>query len=291
MKQQRTVIVMLVAVVTAGIASFGVYRAIRSMPVREVEVPGVKVVVASGYIPVGTRLTKNHLRVATFPARNPVPGAFADPEQLVDRGVVATLDENEPITANKVAGPEAGAGLPPVIPAGMRAMSVRVNEVIGVAGFVLPGTRVDVIVTVSDDGDGSGPEEAMSRTVLSNVVVLTAGTRYDQDRAKDGQAQRSTVITLAVLPEDAERVALATSEGTISLALRNPVDVDQTKTTGIRFASLMKGTGPEVVVDRPRQRVVAVRPPAPPKPVEPVVPAVYRVETIRGAKRAEEVVR
>jgi pilus assembly protein CpaB len=290
MKQQRTVIVMLVAVITAGIASYGVYQAIQRMPVREVEIPGVQVVVASSYIPVGTRLTKDHLRVATYPARNPIPGAFADPEQLIDRGVVDTLSENEPITATKVAGPEAGAGLPPVIPPGMRAMSVRVNEVVGVAGFVLPGTRVDVILTVADDGDGAGMKEPMSRTVLSNVVVLTAGTRYDQDTGKAGEAQRATVVTLAVLPEDGERVALATSEGKISLALRNPEDADPTKTTGIRFASLMKGTGPEIKVDPPTRRVVAVRPPAP-KPVEPVVPAAYKVETIRGAKRGEEVVR
>ncbi len=290
MKQQRTVIVMLVAVITAGIASYGVYQAIQNMPVREVEVPGVQVVVASGYIPVGTRLTKDHLRMATFPARNPVPGAFSDPLQVIDRGVVDTLSENEPITATKVAGPEAGSGLPPVIPPGMRAMSVRVNEVVGVAGFVLAWNPRGRHRHGQDDGDGQGVKEAMSRTVLSNVVVLTAGTRYDQDRAKEGEAQRSTVVTLAVLPEDGERVALATSEGKISLALRNPVDADETKTTGIRFASLMKGTGPQTVVDPPTRRVVAVRPPAP-KPAAPVVPAVYKVETIRGAKRGEEVVR
>jgi pilus assembly protein CpaB len=257
------------------------------MPVREVEVPGVQVVVASEYIPVGTRLAETHLRVATWPARSPVEGAFSDPKELIDRGTVAVLTENEPITAIKVAGPEAGAGLPPVIPPGMRAMSVRVNEVVGVAGFVLPGTRVDLILTVDDDGDGAGMQEAMSRTILSNVVVLTSGTRYDQDRAKDGQAVRATVVTLAVLPEDGERVALATSEGSISLALRNPVDADPTETTGIRFASLMKGTGPETVVDPPTRRVVAVRPPPPAAPV----PTVYRVEAIRGAKRTEEVVR
>jgi pilus assembly protein CpaB len=230
------------------------------------------------------------LRVANWPSRNPVAGAFTDPQQVIDRGTVATLTENEPITTTKVAGPEAGSGLPPVIPPGMRAMSVRVNEVVGVAGFVLPGTLVDVIVTVDDDGDGQGVKEAMSRTVLSNVVVLTAGTRYDQDRAKEGEAQRATVVTLAVLPEDGERVALATSQGQISLALRNPQDADPTETTGIRFASLMKGTGPETVVDPPTRRVVAVRPPAP-KPSAPVVPSVYMVEAIRGAKRTEEVVR
>ncbi len=147
-----------------------------------------------------------------------------------------------------------------------------------------------MIVTVDDDGDGQGREEPMSRTVLSNVMVLTAGTRYDQDRAREGEAQRATVVTLAVLPEDAERVALATSEGQISLALRNPVDADETQTNGIRFASLMKGRGPETRVDPPTRRVVAVRRPAP-KPAEPVAPAIYRVEAIRGAKRTEEVVR
>ena len=113
------------------------------------------------------------------------------------------------MTATRVAGPESGAGLPPIIPAGMRAMSVRVNEVIGVAGFVLPGTRVDVLVAVADDGDDEQRQEPMARTVVSNVQVLTAGTRYDQEEAKDGKPQRSTVVTLAVLPADGERIALA----------------------------------------------------------------------------------
>jgi pilus assembly protein CpaB len=290
MKQQRTVIVLAVAAITAAIATYGVYQGIQRMPVRQVEAPMTRVVVAAEYIPVGTRLTTDHLRVVSWPARSPVQGAFSDPQQLVDRGTVDTLTENEPVTATKVAGPEAGAGLPPIIPAGMRAMSVRVNEVVGVAGFVLPGTRVDVIVTVDDDGDGAGQKEPMSRTVLSNVIVLTAGTRYDQGKAKEGQAQRASVVTLALLPEDSERLALAANEGKLSLALRNPVDADPTKTSGIRFASLMKGTGPETVLDVPRQRVVPVRRTAPPPPPPPP-PSVYRVETIRAAKRGEEVVR
>ena len=287
MKQQRTIIVLLVAIVTAGIATYGVYQGIQRMPVRQVEAPTAKVVVAAKYVPVGTRLTSDDLRVVSWPARSPVEGAFSDPKQLIDRGTVDTLTVNEPITTKKVAGPEAGAGLPPIIPPGMRAMSIRVNEVVGVAGFVLPGTRVDVILTVSDDGDDSGKKEPMSRTVLSNVVVLTAGSRYDQERSKEGQAQRSTVVTLALLPEDSERLALATREGKLSLALRNPVDADPTKTNGIRFAALMKGTGPETVVDQRKQRVVPVRQ----VPVAPPPPPVYRVETIRAAKRGEEVVR
>lgn len=286
MKSQRTLIVMAVAIVTASIASYGIYQAIQRMPVRQVEIPGVKVVVASELIPVGTLLTADHLKIVTWPARSPVAGAFSDPKELVDRGVIATLAENEPITASKVAGKEAGGGLPPIIPAGMRAMSVRVNEVIGVAGFVLPGTRVDVLVTVDDPGEANG-KEPMARTVVSNVTVLTAGTRYDQEEAKDGQPQRSTVVTVAVLPQDGERLALASSQGQISLVLRNPVDVDTTQTAGIKLTALMRGTGPEPVLDKTQRRMV----PAKPQIQLPVVPSVYRVETIRAAKRADEVVR
>jgi pilus assembly protein CpaB len=289
MKQQRTFIVLAVAVLTAGLASYGVYLAIQRMPVREVEVDSVPVVVASKTIPVGTRLTSADLRVARWPARNQVPGAFADPKVVIDRGVIETISENQPLTTRNVASVEAGAGLPPVIPAGMRAVSVRVNEVIGVAGFVLPGTRVDVVATV-DDADGTGTKnEPMSRTVISNVLVLTAGTRYDQEEAKNGKPQRSTVVTLAVLPADGERIALASSKGEISLALRNPVDVESTQTPGIRLAALMRGMGPEPVVDQQTRRVRPARPSAPPPPV--VMPTIYRVETIRAAKRAEEVVR
>jgi pilus assembly protein CpaB len=158
-----------------------------------------------------------------------------------------------------------------------------VNEVVGVAGFVMPGTHVDVIVTVSNDGSGA-QAGAMARTVVSNVLVLTAGTRYDRQDPKNTQPQPSSVVTLAVIPEDGERIALASQQGAISLALRNPVDVDPTKTAGIRLAALMRAPGDQPVVDpkenrviRPRviQQVVA--------PPPPVVPAVYRVETIRAA--------
>src|SRR5688500_11602166 len=106
MKQQRTLIVLTVAVIAAGIAAYAVYSAVQRMPVREVEVGSVPVVVAAEPLPVGTRLTTNHLKVAQWPARNPVPGAFTDPKEAVDRGVIATIVENEPVTVYKVAGPE-----------------------------------------------------------------------------------------------------------------------------------------------------------------------------------------
>ena len=282
-KQHRTWIVLIVAIATAALGSYGVYRAVLQMPVREVEVASMQVVVAAQPLAMGTRLHPNHLRLVAWPSRNPVPGAFSDPKELVDRGVISPIGENEPITMSKVASLEAGAGLPPVIPEGMRAISVKVNEVIGVAGFVVPGTIVDVLVTVRPTN--AAQDEPMTRTVVSKVQVLTAGTKYDQEKSKTGEPIPTSVVTLAVLPEDAERIALASNEGKVTLALRNPLDVNSTDTRGIKLAALMRGTGPEPVVDRTRNRVVAkVAPPAPP------TPPVYTVEAIRAAKRSAEVV-
>lgn len=282
-RQHRTLIVMTVAVATAALASFGVYRAIQRMPVRQVEVASSYVVVAAQPIPVGTRLDPHHLKVVAWPARSPVKGSFSDVDKLVDRGVIAPIAENEPVTETKVASREAGAGLPPIIPAGMRAISVRVNDVVGVAGFVVPGTRVDVVVTVKDSEKDRN--EPMSRTVVSNVQVLTAGTKYDQDKStKDAKPIPTSVVTVMVLPEDAERIALASNEGKITLVLRNPLDVAPTDTRGIRLASLMRGNGPEPVIDPVRHKVIAKQPAPSPEP------SVYRVETIRAAKRGSEVV-
>src|SRR5688572_8943395 len=282
-KQHRTLIVMAVAVVTAAIGSYGVYRAVLSMPVREVEVASVNVVVAAQPLAMGTRLHANHLRVVAWPSRNQVTGAFTDPKELVDRGVISPIGENEPITKSKVASLEAGAGLPPVIPEGMRAISVRVNEVVGVAGFVVPGTIVDVLVTVRA---AESQDEPMTRTVVSKVQVLTAGTKYDQDKSKNGEPIPTSVVTLAVIPEDAERIALASNEGKITLALRNPMDIEATDTKGVKLAALMRGKNPEPVIDRTRNKVVAkVALPT------PAPPPIYTVETIRAAKRGSEVVK
>ena len=288
MKQHRTLIVMIVAVAAAGVAALGVSQAIKRMPGPKPAMETVPVVVATRAIPIGTRLTKDDVKVVAWPAKTQVPGAFADVTTVVDRGVIAPIGLNEPITTTRVAGPEAGAGLPPIIPAGMRAISVRVNDVVGVAGFVLPGTRVDVLVAVADDGDQSNKQEPMARTVVSNVQVLTSGTRFDQVEAKNGQSLKASVVTLAVLPEDGERIALAANEGELSLVLRNPMDVDPADTKGIKLAALMKGTGPEPVLDAPKRKMVAAKKVAA-EPV-PQAPQIYKVEAIRAAKRTEEAV-
>ena len=229
-RNRRTVVVVLVAVLLAAVASFGMYRVVAARPASEGSaVKTVDVVVADHQLPLGTRLTRDHVKLAKWPADTPVPGAFATVDEVVDRGLIATIEENEPLTAAKLAPLEAGAGLPPSIPQGMRAISVKVNEVVGVAGFVVPGTRVDVMVTLTNR---QAQQDSVTRVVVSNVQVLTAGTRYDQENAKDGKPIPSTVVTLLVSPEDGERIALAASEGQIMLTLRNPLDTSRDRHVG-----------------------------------------------------------
>ncbi len=148
-RTNRTLLVFLLSVMVAGAASFFVYRAVQQIPVREVEVRSYYVAVAAKSLPVGTLLTSNDVKLVAWPASSPVAGSFSTVEEVTNRGLITPVAENEPITATKLAPKEAGAGLPPTITAGMRAISVKVNEVIGVAGFVVPGTRVDVVVTLS----------------------------------------------------------------------------------------------------------------------------------------------
>ena len=282
-RSTRTLVVLLLAVAVAGIASFLVYQRVQSVPVREVEVRSYQVAVAARALPMGTLLTQSDVKLVAWPQSSPVAGGYSNVEEVVNRGLVAAVVENEPLTNGKVAAKEAGAGLPPMITQGMRAISVKVDEVVGVAGFVIPGARVDVVVTLNQQQDGG-----MSRTVVENAQVLTAGTRIDQEQAKDGRPLPSTVVTLLVTPDHAERIALAGNVGRITLTLRNPLDQTSIDTKGTRVNALMGAPPPPppaaVVFPARRARVL---PQAPPPPVPP--PA-YMVETIRAAKRgAEEV--
>jgi pilus assembly protein CpaB len=278
----RTLVVLVIAIAVAGAASFAVYRAIISMPVQQVEVAHLQVAVAAQAIPVGTLVTKEMVKLVGWPASSPVAGAFNSVDPVVGRGAITSIAENEPITEPKLASKEAGGGLPPTIPPGLRAMSVKVDEVIGVAGFVVPGTHVDVLATLSEQ------QQKATRTVVSNVLVLTAGTRYDQDAPKkDGKPIPTTVVTLAVTPQDAESIALAQSEGRVMLALRNPLDNQPTETHGVKLSALLGSPAPPPVVKTVRGQKMLVTP----KPPEPAPAKPYTVEAIRGAKRSEETVK
>jgi len=282
-RQTRTFIVVAVAIVAATVASYGTFRALSRPVEKPVELPTKKAVVAAKQMPLGTLITRDAVKLVDWPAQTPLQGGFSTLEEVVDRGLITGVVENEPISETKLAPKEAGAGLSPAITKGMRAISIRVNEVIGVAGFVVPGSRVDIVVILK-----SLVNEPFSRIVVENVTVLSAGTRYDQDEARaNANAIRSTVVTLMVNPLDADRVALAQSQGELMLTLRHPLDGDPAgDMRGIRLASIFAGE--EVAAPKPAPtglRRVAAPPPPPPAP--PVVRA-YTVETIRAAKRSEE---
>jgi pilus assembly protein CpaB len=288
-RSKRTALVVGIAVILAAVASLGMYRVVSRMPARTAEVKTVDVVVAQHPLRLGTRITPDHVKVVKWPADSPVAGTFTRVEEVVDRGLIAPVEPNEPLTQTKLAALEAGAGLPPSIPPGMRAISVKVNEVVGVAGFVVPGTRVDVMVTLASRKQQS--EDSITRVVVSNAQVLTAGTKYDQEKAKEGAPIPSTVVTLLVTPQDGERIALAASEGQIMLALRNPLDTETTTTAGVRTAGLLGASAPPAPAKprAPRPVSVAAKPVQP--EAAPPAPKLYTVEAVRGGKRSEETVR
>jgi pilus assembly protein CpaB len=236
---------------------------------------------------VGSRLSANDIRLVAWPSASPVAGAIVRTEDAINRGLLASVVANEPLTAAKLASLDAGAGLPVKISSGMRAISVKVDEVVGVAGFAVPGAHVDVVVTISQR------EQSVARVVVSNVEVLASGTRAEQTQpatTAPGRPATESVVTLLVTPADAERISLAASVGRITLTLRNPLDTGATETKGTLVASLL-GAPTEAPPPAPSRPAAprAARAPAPEPPPPPPPP--YTVETIRAAKRTAEVVK
>lgn len=283
-RSTRTLLVFTLSLVVAGVFSTLVYQAAQR-PVATASPTTVPVAVAARALPVGAKLTAEDVKVVAWPASSPVAGAIGSVEAAVNRGLMSAVVVNEPLTDAKLAAVGAGAGLPPRIAAGMRAISVKVDDVVGVAGFAVPGAHVDVVVSVTQR------EQSVARVVVSNVEVLATGTRTGQARTDLGPSTDS-VVTLLVSPGDAERISLAASVGRITLTLRNPLDQSTTDTRGTQVAALLgapePAAAPATPSPRPVTRVVRAPEPAPAPPPPP--PAPYTVETIRAAKRtAEEV--
>jgi len=205
MNRNRMLMLAFVALALSGVVTFLSYRLIRDK-LRPSE-DTVSVVVVTQRVSLGMRLTPAQLRLAPWPKSAMVPGMFQDVNIAADRGVIIPIDINEPVLESRLAPKEAGAGLTTAIPDGMRAISIRVNDVIGVAGFVVPGTHVDVILT---GNPGSSPGE-MAKTILENVQVLAAGQNVDSDA--QGRPQTAQVVTLLVTPLDSQKLALASGQG------------------------------------------------------------------------------
>jgi pilus assembly protein CpaB len=279
MARIRILIVAVLAIGLGGTFAVATYRYIQNIPAKEVKMPTTPVVVAAGDLGLGAELRAEDLRVIAWPADALPAGSFKDPQEIVGRGLIQPIAQNEAVLPSKLAPAGAGAGLPPIIPEGMRALSVRVNDVIGVAGYVLPGNRVDVVATVNPTNQ---QKDITSKVVLTNVLVLAAGTRIEQD-SEDNQPIQVSVVTLLVAPSEAERLTLASTEGKIQLALRNPLDKTMPPTPGIKPAALL---GSMPLRAAPRVVVQSSAPVAAPAP-----PPLPTVEIIRGDKRAQEVLR
>lgn len=272
MNRRRLLIGLVAAIVLAVLASTFVYRQIRQQPVVQQQAPSTQIVVAAMPLQLGTRLDAHDLRLVPWPGNEPVPGMFTRIQDVTGRALITNVVQNEPILEAKLAPREAGAGLPATIPEGMRAVSVAVNEVIGVAGFVGPGTMVDVLATGTPTGTAGG--QPVTKTVLENIKVLAAGQQVQQDA--QGKPHTVPVVTLLVSPEDADKLTMAATQARIQLALRNTIDTKTVNPPPVTEAELFTG----------------VRAPTPPRgggrrtrPVVPAAPPPYVVEVINGNKR------
>jgi pilus assembly protein CpaB len=231
----------------------------RTTPLMAAEPRLTSIVLSARALPVGAVVTERDVKLVGWPGEALPGGYIRSIKDAVGRGVITPVAENEPLLAAKMSTKDAGGGLPIIIRDGMRAVSVRVDEVIGVAGFVIPGTRVDVLLTLDNN---SGRQQAITRTLLQNVQTLAAGQSVTRD--KEGKPQTVTVITLLVSPDNAELLALAAKEGRIQLALRNTLDTVSVATSGARADRL----SPSAPAPNRPQRTAAPAPKANPTVVE-----------------------
>ena len=281
MARIRVFIVFVLAVTVGGTLALATYNYMQRPPsTKTVTIPTKPVVVAASDLDVGADIGRNDIRLIDWPLNAMPANAISNPDDVIGRGLILPVIQNEPILPMKLASKEAGAGLPPAIPPGLRAVSVRVNEVIGVAGYVLPGTHVDVVATVSPTQQQG---DMTSKVILTNVLVLAAGTKIERGDPDKNKPMPVSVVTLLVDPEEAERLTLASTEGKIQLALRNPLDKATPVTRGIRPAVLLG-----IAAATPR---AAGRAPVATKAAAAPMSEAPTVEIIRGDKRAHELVR
>jgi pilus assembly protein CpaB len=283
---RRVLIIVSCALVLSVCASYLVYRAVSVRAATEKPSQTAQVVVAARDLVAGTLINDADLKMAAWLGSPPV-GAILKRDASVNRGVVSPIYEGEPVMENRLAAKGSGGGLAAMIPPGMRACAVKVNEVVGVAGFVVPGMRVDVLISGLPPG-GSTSDGPKVRTLLQNIQVLSAGTNFQKDQA--GKPEQAQVVNLLVTPTQAEILSLASNETRIQLVLRNPVDTEISGLPGTIMSDLFGKTRPPeaVPLDRPRRVQPAIRPaPAAPLIAEPVAPRLYTIEVTNGSTHTQ----
>lgn len=234
MRSRRTLIVLVLALGSGLVAGYSVLQLLQRQPAQlqpDQRSSSLQVAVARQDLPVGHVVGEEDIRLVDWPV-DAVPEGYArSVAEVVGRGLIQGVQMNEAFLETKLAGRGSGGGLPIVVPEGMRALSIRVDEIVGVAGFIDQGTRVDVLLSTA-----SATGEQVTRIVLQNIEVLARGQSIQRD--EQGTPLIVTAVTLAVTPEQAEQLTLATS-GRIQLALRNMVDVREVRTAGARMSGLL----------------------------------------------------
>ncbi|MGD0479558.1 MAG: Flp pilus assembly protein CpaB [Terracidiphilus sp.] len=269
---RRLLTILLIAFFIAGFCAWLVYRLVGGRMAASRPMATAQVVAAAKDIPLGAVLTKADLTTITIAGTAP-KGTILKMDEAVGRGVISEIFQGEPILESRLAGIGSGGGLAPTIPQGMRACAVRVDEVVGVAGFVIPGSRVDVLVS----GNPPGPEASQgieTQTLLQNIQVLSAGTDIAKDN--EGKPQQVQVVNLLVTPEQAETLSLASNSLKIQLVLRNPLDTQMAKVPPTAMSNIFASTAP---APAPRRAAGGGHKPA---------PKTYSITVSNGSKTTEE---
>jgi pilus assembly protein CpaB len=272
---RRLLNILLIAFVIAAGCSYIVFRLVgnRLAATRQTT---TSVVAAATDIKLGSVLRDSDLTTIEISSTLP-KGVLRRKQDAIGRGVISNLYLGEPVLDSRLAAPGSGGGLAATIPQGMRASAVKVNDVVGVAGFVTPGMRVDVLISGNPPGAANSNQGPMVKTLLQNIEVLSAGT--DIQRDAEGKPQQVQVVNLLVNPAQAELLSLASNETHIQLVLRNPLDTNLDKPPGTAMAQLFSDGAPT--------KAPAVAHVASKQPAKPATSRVYLVEVFNGSKRSE----
>ena len=270
---RRLLIILLSAFLIAAASTYLVWRMVGTRLSASKPQSTTSLVAAARDIKIGMILAPADLKTISV-VGTPPPGSILDPKNAIGRGVISNLFAGEAIVDNRLAPMGSGGGLAATIKEGMRACAVRVDEVVGVAGFVTPGMRVDVLVSGVPPNAPSGNQDTQTRTILQNIEVLSAGTDIQKDA--EGKPQQVQVVNLLVTPEQAQMLALAAGQMHIQLVLRNPLDTKITDVQDTAMTSLFTGGKPA-----PSPKAVA-------RKAKPAAPQPFTITVINGATKSEE---
>jgi len=274
---RRLLTILLIAFVIAGGCAWVVYRLVGVRLAAAKPMATAQLVAAAKDIPLGAVISKADLTTITIAGTAP-KGTISKMDDAVGRGVISEIFQGEPILESRLAGIGSGGGLAPTIPQGMRACAVRVDEVVGVSGFVIPGMRVDVLVSGNPPNPGNNTQGEETQTLLQNIEVLSAGTSITKDA--EGKAQQVQVVNLLVTPEQAESLSLASNGLKIQLVLRNPLDTQIAKVPPTAMGNIFSPTAPAPGAAAPRRATGG----GGHKPA----PKTYTVTITNGSKTTEE---